>query len=60
MILDDHLVVYLVIRSDELALVLLHLQMEQIDVQILAEVPVEVLLDQLVAPVDHLAIGSEA
>ena len=47
MILEEHLVVYLVLRFQQIALVLLELQMEEIDVLGFGEVPVNQFLYSL-------------
>jgi len=59
-VLDDHLVVNLVLGLNQLALGLLQLKVEQVDILRFDEVPLQVLLHQLHRAVDHRAVCRKA
>lgn len=59
-VLDAHLVVDLVLRLDELAFRLLHLQVEHVDVLGLGEAPAQVLIDHFDGVVDQVTVRREA
>ena len=60
MVLEDHLVVYFVLRLHELAFCLLNLQVEHVYVLRLREVPVQVLVDQFDCVVHQVAVCGKA